>query len=146
MQDWELEIISVASSYMEGHRIFGPCLLYPCFPDPRRVQNSVSGIWTSCTICMHIYMRWKLSKARTSLSICSPTGKLREGVSLKSSCTSFRVVWLCSPTVGWGPQRQVSILAFRILNVVQKHCCVMKQPWRLRSVSLNLLKLRRQLK
>lgn len=152
---------------MEGHRIFGPCLLYPCFPDPRRAQSSVSDIWTSCTICMYIYiyickcltkaskcvcltkaskLRWKLSKARTSLSICSPTGKLREAVSLKSSCTSFRVVWLRSPTVRWGAQSQVSILALRILNVVQKHCCVIKQPWRLRSVSLNLLKLRRQLK
>lgn len=103
---------------------------------------------------IHIYvcltkaseLRWKLSKARTSLSICSPTGKLREAVSLKSSCTSFRVVWLCSPTVRWGAQSQVSILALRILNVVQKHRCVIKQPWRLRSVSLNLLKLRRQLK
>lgn len=39
-------------------------------------------------------------KARTSLSIWSPAGKLGEGVSLKSSCTSFGVVWLCSPTVG----------------------------------------------
>lgn len=53
-QDWELEIIYVASSNMEGHRIFEPCLLYPCFPYPRRAQNSMSGIWTSCTICMYI--------------------------------------------------------------------------------------------
>lgn len=145
MQDWEFDkTISMASSYMRGSGLLDDFCSPPCFPGPRRTQNSV---WRHLDLTyqapyihtIHLMKAWKFSRKpfiyRQELHYISATQQVKWGKERFSNPSAFLSGLAGSTSHHWpmvGREGQVCIPVLRICNTIQKCWSVIKQTGKVR--------------